>query len=101
MNKQLTKLLSLIILSSIAFTSLSYADSMEMGESVHPTTPENKDNTKTYLRVGGLCMGGAVVGSIVPIIGNITGCAVGAIVGYFWPPDNKPSTKTQEIVLDQ
>ncbi len=101
MNKQLIKLLSLIILSSIAFTNLSYADSMEMGESTHATTSENKDNTKTYLRVGGLCMGGAVVGSIVPIIGNIAGCAVGAVAGWFWPSNDDSSPKTQEVVMDQ
>lgn len=64
----------------------------------------SSDNTGTYLTVGGLCMGGAIVGSVIPIFGNIAGCAIGAVAGWFWSSDNDPDpevTQPNRVVLDR
>ncbi|HFE37778.1 MAG TPA: hypothetical protein ENK06_05080 [Gammaproteobacteria bacterium] len=51
-----------------------------------------------YIKSGGLCVGGAIVGTVVPVIGNIVGCAVGAVAGYFWGSSESKPEKIKEPI---
>jgi len=42
------------------------------------------------LAVTGGCVGGAVLGTVVPIFGNLVGCAVGGIAGWWFSRDRPP-----------
>jgi len=66
------------------------------------TQKEDDDNNAVvYLQAGGLCMGGAILGSVVPVLGTIAGCAVGAVAGWFWPGGSSDKPEPREVVLDQ
>jgi len=58
------------------------------------------NSTGVYIKAGGLCVGGAILGTFIPILGNIVGCAIGATAGYFW---GKPPAKDPEpiAVIDE
>ena len=59
----------------------------------------NSNNTGVYIKAGGLCVGGAILGTFIPILGNIVGCAIGATAGYFWgktPAENPEPIATIE-----
>src|SRR3569833_198480 len=45
--------------------------------------PEEKNHAMRTGRAGsGGCVGGAVIGTVVPIFGNLVGCAVGGLAGW-------------------
>src|SRR3569623_257954 len=43
---------------------------------------ENNHAMRTGLAVSGGCVGGAVIGTVVPLFGNLVGCAVGGLAGW-------------------
>ena len=72
-----------LTLQSAAFGDDSGADTNGGGESkvLH-----------TSLAVTGGCVGGAVLGTVVPIFGNLVGCAVGGIAGWWFGSKESPGT---------
>lgn len=42
---------------------------------------------RTGLVVSGGCVGGAVIGTVVPIFGNLVGCALGGLAGWWFGRD--------------
>lgn len=38
----------------------------------------------TWMKITGGCLGGGLVGSVVPVIGNIIGCAAGGLTTWWW-----------------
>lgn len=45
---------------------------------------------RTGLAVSGGCVGGAVLGTVVPVFGNLVGCALGGIAGWWFGRDKNP-----------
>ncbi len=39
---------------------------------------------RTGIAVTGGCVGGAVIGTVVPIFGNLVGCVVGGLAGWWF-----------------
>lgn len=86
-------LYALLIVVLISFCMPSFALANNHTESTEPaleaTLAENSNNEATteidpdVVKGTGLCVGGAIVGSVVPIIGTIIGCGVGAAYAWF------------------
>ena len=49
--------------------------------------PAESHALRTGLAVTGGCVGGAVLGTVIPIFGNLVGCAVGGIAGWWFGGD--------------
>ena len=73
--------------------NLTYADDHEAVVDVEVVDNANnsQNNTRRWLTTGGGCVGGAILGSFLPIIGNAVGCVLGGVAGYFIPPGDKPT----------
>ena len=80
-----------VIFSTIVLASPVSADETE--------ETEGNSNSGVYLKASGLCVGGAIIGTVVPIIGNIVGCVVGATAGYFWWRTPSPEEETTDQVV--
>lgn len=50
---------------------------------------ENADDQslRTGIAVTGGCVGGAVIGTVIPIFGNLVGCALGGLAGWWFGHD--------------
>jgi hypothetical protein len=44
---------------------------------------QNGEGANTTLAITGGCVGGAVIGSVVPVIGNLAGCIVGGFASWW------------------
>ena len=61
------------------------------------TTPvaftENSGESRTLhtgVAVTGGCVGGAVLGTVVPVFGNLVGCALGGVTAWWLARDRQP-----------
>jgi len=83
------RLIVIIAISILIISQPAFADNQT-----------NSNNTGVYIKAGGLCVGGAILGTFIPIFGNIVGCAIGATAGYFWgkspTEDPEPITAIDE-----
>jgi len=65
----------------------------------------NNQNRRNWLTAGGGCVGGAILGSFLPIIGNAIGCVAGGVAGYFVPNlmtgDNDPGQPAGAALLQK
>ncbi len=44
----------------------------------------SSDTTRTLVKAGGGCLGGALLGSVVPIFGTAAGCVLGGLAGWWF-----------------
>lgn len=67
------------------------ASGQELGapESAAGQNGENR-TLHTGLAVTGGCVGGAVLGTVVPIFGNLVGCALGGVTAWWFARDKPP-----------
>ena len=89
-------IISLCLILSLTMQSAAFAgndDTDTNGDS------ENKV-LHTSLAVTGGCVGGAVLGTVVPIFGNLVGCAVGGIAGW-WFGREKSHDATDHTALNR
>lgn len=64
-------------------------------ESAHASPPPanlsqeiaSRPGLRAGLAVSGGCVGGAVIGTVVPIFGNLVGCALGGLTGWWFGRD--------------
>lgn len=82
MKKSSIACAALIVSLGAATPTLSYADPATPGENTTTTTTGEKHEDAMGAAKG--CATGAVAGFVIPGLGNIIGCAVGGLVGWFW-----------------
>jgi hypothetical protein len=86
------RILLLLIIIPLVLTPVSgFADFHDEDEDEGFFEEETKD---VMVRAGGLCVGGAIIGSFVPVIGNLVGCAVGSVSGW-WLAKRKHKRETE------
>lgn len=56
-------------------------------------SPRESRPLRTGLAVSGGCVGGAVLGTVVPIFGNLVGCVLGGFTGW-WLGRDQPVVAT-------
>ena len=85
--KELFSSLVIIILFVLASTSIVFADHHENGINaaveINEAEEETSNTTRNIVAGTGLCVGGAIVGSIVPIVGTAIGCGIGVAWAWF------------------
>ncbi len=47
----------------------------------------NSGTTRTLVKTGGGCLGGALLGSVIPIFGTAAGCVLGGLAGWWFSDD--------------
>lgn len=55
-------------------------------------SPRESRPLRTGLAVSGGCVGGAVIGTVVPIFGNLVGCVLGGFAGWWFGRDQPTVT---------
>ena len=84
MNKTTIASAALIIALGAATPTFSYADPPVPGENATTTTTTTGEKSSDTMGAAKGCAAGAVAGFVIPGLGNIIGCAVGGLVGWFW-----------------
>lgn len=80
----------LLLSMPLSFFSSAHGDETERGVPAPAALSEDAASdhvVPTSLAVTGGCVGGAVLGTVVPIFGNLIGCAVGGIAGWWFSHD--------------
>ena len=87
---------SMMLYQIVLFSALISASAFALSD-------EHEDNNQgnIFLIAGGLCMGGAVLGTVVvPVIGTVAGCAAAALGGWFWPKDDDEDSPDDIAVVE-
>lgn len=77
MTKQKNRMLSLALV--VCMTSSPACANTPTPDANPPTAA-----TGAWMKITGGCLGGGLVGSVVPVIGNIIGCAAGGLATWWW-----------------
>jgi len=91
MNPVFCVLLFVVLISLLAQPPLAFANTTITNSDTTPGTiliESADDETSTeidpdVIKGTGLCVGGAIIGSVVPILGTVIGCGVGAAYAWF------------------
>jgi len=90
-------MISCLLLSMpLSFYSSAHGDEAERGAPAPVALSQDAAGNyvvHTSLAVTGGCVGGAVLGTVVPIFGNLVGCAVGGIAGWWFSHDRHTATE--------
>lgn len=94
-----TRTLFLYVCLSLLTATTAYADN---GDTAAPPATLAGDldpnpALRTSLAVSGGCVGGAVIGTVVPIFGNFVGCALGGLAGWWFGRDKSTVVADQRI----
>src|SRR3569623_1707003 len=88
-----SRLMVSCLLLSMPFYSSAHGNETERGAPAPVALSQDASGNHvvhTSLAVTGGCVGGAVLGTVVPIFGNLVGCAVGGIAGWWFSRDRPP-----------
>jgi len=91
MNPVFSVLLFVVLISLFAQPPIVLANTTATNRDTTPGTIliENTDDETSaeidpdVIKGTGLCVGGAIIGSVVPILGTVIGCGVGAAYAWF------------------
>ena len=91
-----SRLMVSCLLLSMPFYSSAHGNETERGAPAPVALSQDAAGNQVVhmsLAVTGGCVGGAVLGTVVPIFGNLVGCAVGGIAGWWFSRDRHTATE--------
>jgi len=86
MKELFSSLLIVLLLLTTILPPVAFADHHETGtDTVSDVNEveETSNTTRNIVKGTGLCVGGAIVGSIVPLFGTAVGCGIGVAWAWF------------------